>query len=410
MSRPALPFPASAAAVAWLTLALLSPSAAAQDPPSETASQRRLVLGFAVDTIASSRWGTDPALTALPGVVRTWRDYLLVRADPEKRTTFWSAADRERSPDPDLIVASESYIFEAHRVLLEALPLVTGDSSRWMLRTMYFQPGTAERPGLLAQERINVVREGTRWALSHPVADVTTDWARHVVGPIEYVVHPALQFNASRADATARWVDSTAQRFGLGDVAPITYYQVPHLAAAFSLMGLDWAITADRVGGRANPGARIVFAAHPCYGEAYRHELAHVLLAPLVKGRSSFTGEGMGYWLGGARGRSFPGMIRDVAGYLGRHPTMQLRAILEDRRNGDAASLRFPAAAVVFEIAYRRGGDAAVLQLIDQLGASEPTLGAIATALGMPAAELESTWQSVVRSMAAAHLSTDPCS
>ena len=408
MSDPIVRFLACAACV-WLSLGSISRAADGQEAARSANTRSRLALGFAVDTIASSRWGTDPALAALPGVVRAWRDYLLARSDPGKRPTFWSAADRKRSPDPDLLLASESYVLEAHAVLLEALPLVTGDSSRWVLRTMYFQPGSAARPGLLAQERIHVVRESSRWVLSHPIADATSGWVRRVAGPIEYVVHPTLQFNASRADATARWADSTARRFGLGPVAPITYYQVPHLAAAFSLMGLDWAISADRVGGRANPEARIVFAAHPCYGEAYRHELAHVLLAPLVKGRSSFAGEGLGYWLGGARGRSFAGMIRDMAAYLDDRPALQLRTILEDRRNGDAASVRFPAAAVVFEIAHRRGGDAGVLRLIDQLGAREPTLGSIATALGMSAAELESAWQSLVRSLAAATSSNDPC-
>ncbi|MGI9139850.1 MAG: hypothetical protein ACR2GJ_01940 [Gemmatimonadaceae bacterium] len=348
--------------------------------------------------VATSSWGVDPALIALPAVVRTWRDYLAVRADPTKRLRFWSSADQRRTPDPDLLVASERYILDANAVLVEALPLAAGDSSRWVLRTMYVGAGTAAHPGLLAMERIYMVREGGRWVLAHASAFETEGWQRAQVGPIEYVVHPAVRFNAARAAETARWAEATSERFGITNAAPITYYQVPDLQAAFRVMGLDWAISSDRVGGKANSPARVVFAANPRFGEAYRHELVHVLLHPLVGGSSSFVSEGIAYWLGGARGNSYPEMMRDLSLHLASQPAVGLGSILTSDGSGALAHARLPAAAGVFEIAHRRGGDSGVLRFVAALGKDEPALDAVARALGVAPAELELAWLSVVRS------------
>ena len=141
------------------------PAACAQTSDSSDggapASTKGLALGFAVDTTAvpGGWWGVDAARVELPAVVRTWRDYLVVRADSAKRAAFWSAADHARAPDPDLPVACKGCLLDARPLFVEALPLVAGDSSRWLLRTVYVGGGTAERPGLLAMERTFVVRE-----------------------------------------------------------------------------------------------------------------------------------------------------------------------------------------------------------------------------------------------------------
>lgn len=364
-----------------------------------------LALGFAVDTTAAAggRWGVDPALGALPAVVRTWRDYLAVRADPARRLPFWSAADRARAPDPDLALVSEGYILDARPLLVEALPLVAGDSARWVLRTVHVGGGTAARPGLLAMERTLVVREPgpdgrPRWALAHPAAEETAGWRRARVGLIEYVVHPALAFDGRQAAETAAWADSLARRFGVAPAGPVTYYQVPDLQAGQRVMGLDWALGADRVGGRANPRARVVIAADPRYGAAYRHELAHVLLQDVAGGRSAFVAEGIAYWLGGARGRPFGAMLAGLAAYLDGQPAVGLRAILAGDGTGVAGSAQLPAAAALFELAHRRGGDAAVRRFVADLGTGEPMLDDVARVLDMPPAALEAAWRDVVRS------------
>lgn len=258
--------------------------------------------------------------------------------------------------------------------------------------------GSPTHPGLLGTERSYMVREGGRWALTQASRVETAGWHRVQVGPIEFVVHPALRFDVERARATARWAETTARRFGLPSPAPITYYETPDLDAAFRVMGLDWALSADRVGGRANPRARVVFAADPRFGEAYRHELVHVLLDPIAGGRSVFVGEGIAYWRGGSRGLPFPGMMQSLAVFLEAHPELDLRVILDTTATPAAASARLPAAAGVFELAFRRGGDAAVRRFVQALGTGEPTPATIARALGTTPKELDTAWRALVLS------------
>lgn len=372
---------------------------------TDTARVHPLALGYAVDTtvVPASWWGVDPARAVLPEVVRTWRDYLLIRHDPAKRASFWSRVDRARAADPDPLLVSESYLLDGKPILVEALPIVGGDPSRWVLRTLYVQGGTADRPGILGMERVHIVREpaangGVRWALASPTPTETAGWQHARVGRIQYVVHPAVRFNAARAAETARWADALSERFHVADTAMVTYYQVPDLQAGLQALGLDLVLSADRVGGRANPPARVVVAADPRYAEAYYHELVHVLLHPIAGGRSAFVGEGIAYWLGGARGQSFQGMMRDLAGFLAARPGVTLERILKPDGDASVASARLPSAAAVFELVHRQSGDAGVRRFIDALGNAEPALADVARALGTTPARVEAEWRGIVTS------------
>ena len=332
------------AASLWLVAARASSEA--QSPGAGTPA-RQLTLGFAVDTniVHGAWWGVDPARAVLPEVVRTWSDYLAIRHDPSRRASFWAVADRARAADPDPLLVSESYLLDGNPILIEALPLVAGDPSRWLLRTIYVRGGTVNRPGILGIERVHVVRETsgdgrTRWALASPTPIETAGWQRARVGRIEYVVHPSMRFHRERAEETARWAEGILRRFNVTDSAPVTYYQVPDLQAGFHALGLDLALSADRVGGRASPLTRVVVAADPRYGEAYYHELVHVLLHSVAGGRSAFVGEGIAYWLGGARGSPFDGMMHDLATYLDARPAITLEKILATDGDDAATSAR----------------------------------------------------------------------
>ena len=380
---------------------------ACAETPSESPAKRELALGFAVDTTAvpGAWWGVDSARIVLPEIVRTWREYLLVRHIPAQRAAFWTAADRARALDPDPLPTSESYLLDGRPLLIEALPLVAGDASRWVLRTVYVGGGTADHPGLLGMERTYIVREtGTdgkaRWALASPVPFETAGWTRASVGRIDYVVHPSLSFARARATATAAWTDSLTNRFSVPATGQITYFQVPDLQTGNRVIGLEWVLSGDRAGGRASPVARIVLAANPRYAEAYKHELVHVLLHPLLGGRSAFVSEGVSYWLGGARGLSFIELMRDLGSYLEGQPTLTLASILAEDEGGPATSAQFPAAAAIFELAHRRSGDQLVRRLIDTLGSGSPTVADVARALDTTASELESDWRTLVTSYA----------
>ena len=362
------------------------------------AQPRPLGLGFAVDTAATAgtTWGLDAARDSVASVVRAWEANLRVRGDSAARRRLWSAADQARHREPDLQLVAAGYVADASPTVLDVQPLRAGDASAFLVRTLYTGRGSGEHPGVLALERVHVVREGGRWALAHPIADETRGWRRERVGAIEYVVHPSQPFDAAQAAEAARWTAELARRFGVAPLAPITYYQLPDLEAQSRLLGFDFAISADRVGGRADVRNRLVFAADPRFGAAYLHEIAHVVLQPVIGGMDPFWAEGMAYWLGGSRGMTPPAMLRSLGAWLAARPGMGLRAIV-DGDDPITQSARFPAAAAVLEAVHRRGGDAAVRRLLQRAGHAPVTFAALASAAGMPAAELERAWRAVVR-------------
>lgn len=394
-------------AAVLLLLGLALGAACAGSPPPDAAPpggppSRALGLGFAVDTllVPGRVWGVEAARDSLAPVVRAWSAYLATRRDSAARAAAWSAADRARRPEPDLQLVAAGYVADASPTLVDVQPLRAGDASAFVVRTLYTGGGSAAHPGVLALERMHVVREGTRWVLTHPIDTETRDWRRERVGLLAYVVHPSQPFDRARAAGTARWVDETARRFGVVDPAPITYYQLPDLETQFRLLGLQVALSADLVGGRADVRNRLVFAADPRFGPSYHHEIAHVLLQPVVGGMDTFYGEGIAYWLGGSRGMPMPAMLRSVAAWLAERPATGLREILETEEPGPS-SVRFPAAAAVFELVHRRGGDAAVRRMLSRAGTAPVTLASLADAVELAPDELARAWGALLREYAA---------
>jgi hypothetical protein len=93
-------------------------------------------------------------------------------------------------------------------------------------------------------------------------------------------------------------------------------------------------------------------------------------------------------------------MVRDLAVFLTREPLLRLGTIIVGDQPA-AASAQFPAAAAVFELAHRRGGDVAMQRVVETTRRGMPTVAAVAAALGITAADLEAAWRALVLSYAA---------
>lgn len=385
------------------TIAFLLRAADLCAQQSAEARRPALTLGFAVDTTAVPQqwWGVDSAHVVLPEVVRFWRNYLAIRHDASQRRGYWTSDRGGADVDADPVPVVAPFLLSATPQLVEALPAQAGNPARWILRTIY-ATGPSTRPSYFGFEQNHIV--GARddngvwnWRLEDPVVTETARWPRHRVGLLQYVVHPAINFDSAKAQATALWADSLLHRFGIARREPVTYYQVPDLQAGFRISGFEWLLNGDRVGGRASIGPDIVIAADPRYGEAYRHEIAHILLAPLVAGQSVFVVEGMAYWIGGARGSDFIGLMNSGSTFLIQNPNLTLDQIFSNGATGAAASLKLPVAASFFELMHRRGGDRAVLDVIGKLGSAAPTVDGLAEAMGLSQAALVTEWRELLR-------------
>lgn len=114
---------------------------------------------------------------------------------------------------------------------------------------------------------------------------LTRAWARRSVGRLEFRYAPDQRPDPARAAAAARFVDSVAALFAVPAPSRVTYLVTASPDAYFRALGLDFFILPDGPGpgtggqGGMVPGTTegLVLAGDPTQGEAYRHELTHVV-------------------------------------------------------------------------------------------------------------------------------------
>lgn len=209
---------------------------------------------------------------------------------------------------------------------------------------------------------VYAAHDGRQWRLANALPRHTRRWKRDTVGPITYVYPPDYPFDRARGRRAVAFTDSIAAAFGVAKLAPIEYYLVHTVDQVFAILGIQSSVKYGATGGLAQPVNRMLFSGIPSVGEEYRHELAHLMLAPLCCGRTDhIVGEGVATWLGGTTGMDLPTATRALARFLAERPAVTLDSIF-----GIGAipqPERYAGAAILVAMVHDAGGVAAVKQL-----------------------------------------------
>jgi hypothetical protein len=241
-------------------------------------------------------------------------------------------------------------------------------------------------------------RDGNSWRLANALPRHTREWRRHTVGQITYVYAPGYPFDTARARRAVAFIDSVASVFAVPQLAPITYYLASSVDEVYSIMGLESDVKFGAVGGVAQPLNRQLFSGIPAIGEEYRHELAHLVLAPLSGAKTPyFVSEGVATWLGGTTGVDFPSAARDLAVFLAAQPAVSLDSILFG--SFPAAQL-YPAAAVLVAMVFDKGGAAAVRELFNAGATPAELRTTLQQKLARPWSTIAKDWRQRVTSFA----------
>jgi hypothetical protein len=147
-----------------------------------------------------------------------------------------------------------------------------------------------------------------------------------------------------------------------------------------------------------------VLSGDPSQGEAYLHELVHVVLRGRLGG-GAILGEGAGVWLGGSKGRSPWEMYRVLVRYQEEHPLVTLEALVRGEAGWDPADndAHFASGALFIEDVYRRRGVAGLRTLAGMPNEPAPLLAAMRRHLGLPEDDrdaLERWWRVAARRVA----------
>ena len=253
-------------------------------------------------------FGVDTTAPDVGNIVELVRAYLTQPDTSAGTRGLWSTADSLDRLVGDLHLYLAYQGFPA--TVLGVLSAGPGDSV-YIVKVLHARAdSTREQIMPFALQRVYAVRASDShygWRLSNALPWLTRNWPSYQLGRITFRYAPGQVRNEARAVEAAHFVDSVATLFAVPPPEHLDYYVTASPDEYFRALGLDFIVLPSgrgtASGGNALTGARIVLAGDPTQGEAYLHEIVHVVLARHLGG-GAILGEGVPTWLGGSKGRS----------------------------------------------------------------------------------------------------------
>jgi hypothetical protein len=210
------------------------------------------------------------------------------------------------------------------------------------------------------------------------------------VGRIEFVVEgrPVDRLRAERASAFA---DSLAGAFGVQRIDSLTVFVARSPESLHHAMGVEWTF-GGQGHGYALAANRMVLSGDARFAEENRHELVHVVLAPIHEERRThgIIGEGVATFYGGTAGRSYVELLEEYARYLAESDEVTLDVILAGEGTDRGW---YPAGAVLVDLVHERGGAGAVMELMRSGRGDGELKTALERLLGLSWVGVEAAWR-----------------
>ncbi len=346
----------------------------------QTARPLRLAgVGFGVDTTAAD----------VGDVVRLCRAYLAGPAtagDSAARAAgLWQDMDDVAGwPTGDLTRGLGAY--QGFPATVVGVNSAAPGDSVYIVKLLY---AAADSFGIirpLALQRLYAVRSPGAplgWKLTGAFARITRGWERLSAGRIHFRYAPGLHPDTARARRSALFVDSVARLFQVPPPPAIGYLVTHSEDEFYRATGMDFFPLASGRGSATagKAGGGVVYAGDPRQGEAYLHELTHVVLQGACCGTITL-GEGIPVWLGGSKGRTTRELYELLVAYQRAHPATALRQVLDPEFEGATQIDGYEAAqatnALLVEAVMRRKGIDAVRALMPFQGGPDDLLARLA--------------------------------
>jgi len=312
-------------------------------------------------------WQDSTSTTPEAAVFRTWQEYIRSKGgrlavNAGTPSSLWTADEQAKWPMYDLagFYVPDGSVPE----VVSIRPAEHGKSVEYEVVTRFLALDSTGTPRPVLTIAVYAVQLGNQWRLANALPRRTRSWYSERVGQIIYFIEPGLRFDRSRARRAVAFVDSLAVAFEVPRLGPVDYYVTATVDGSLHALGVDYPRTFGPGGGFAKPVNRQLFAAVPLWEEEYRHELTHLVLLPLVQGRSMtvIASEGIATWLGGTAGMDLSQAAQGLRSYLSAHPAVSLDSALT--LGGLPQAQTYVAAAVLCELVFRKGGTAALKQFL----------------------------------------------
>lgn len=346
-----------------------------------------------------------PSQTSELAVRRTWDEYLASKKGQYARyagepSPLWDATEQRMWPMYDL---AGFYLADgAIPEVLSVTPVSTRADTAYQIVTRFWRRGTTTRDSTTAPEPTLTVyarRDAGRWVLANALSYKTAEWRRERRGRVTFRIAPTLQFSDVRATRAAAFVDSLAAAFHVAPPPRLDYFSTESVDQALAILGVVIPRTFGTGGGFAKPVNFQVFSGTPALGEEYRHEIAHVVLLPIIRGNgtSMLASEGVATWFGGTAGRDYRGSVQYMDSVLTAQPQLTLDKVLDDM--SIPSEVRNAAGAVLAEMLHQVAGIEAVGEYL-RMPADE-IRDVLISRLQRPWPDVAAAWRARVRAIAA---------
>ena len=336
----------------------------------------------------SLSFGVDTTAVDVGDIVRLVRAYLAQPDTSAITRGLWSTADLHRH-----------FAYQGFpATIVGVISSAPGDST-YVVKVLHASADSTQlQISPLALQRLYAVRAADStygWKLANALPRLTRDWPSRTVRRITFHYAPGQPSDAQRTARAASFVDSVATLFAVPAPERLDYYVTACPDEYLRALGLDFFVLPSgretATGGHSLPGSGIVLSGDPAQGEAYLHEVAHVVLAGRLGG-GAILGEGVPTWLGGSKGRTAEDMFRLLAAYQRAHPNTTLEALVTrvagwGKQEDDAL---FASGALFVDSVYRRRGVEGLRALVGTPSDPIALFAAMRMHLGLEASTPES--------------------
>ena len=352
-----------------------------------------LSVGFGVDTLE----------TDVGAIVRLVRSYLARPDTSAAARAHWSTANALDARSGDL---ARFYAYQGFPVTIAGVVSAAPGDSVYIVKLLHARADAKQVVRPLAMQRLYAVKTlgaPHGWLLSNALPRLTAGWATHVAEPVTFHYAPGQQRDTLRARRTVQFIDSVSTMFGVVRPTHIDYYVTQSPDEYHRALGLDFFVLPSgrgtATGGNAMTQANILLSGDPAQGEAYLHEVVHLMLRDGFGG-GAMLGEGIPTWLAGSKGRDKVALARVLADYQRKRPGTTLRALISGEvsdgwTNAETDAL-YASGALYVESVFRRGGLAALRRLAGTPGDPPALTRAMQRSLGLAdgdEAGLERWWR-----------------
>ena len=367
----------------------------------------------------------DTTSADFQGIVRLWNDYKSSLVSEHSPTAFWMESEVATYGNPDLLIQSftlSKYDFMGGKELF--IGVEKRNDTLFEMRTMLFGdfPTENQLTGVFTYPVVKVAENEYRFYSK--LSLLKPDMKSYQVGWVTYFYPSNYPFDKEAADHTFAVANEFAAAIGLEKPKPVEYYLFNDRTEYFRYLGADVCCYDFNGCGMVYPHGFSFADCNKVFftkgGESMAHEIMHIIIKEKTgRKRTSMFEEGVCSYYGGHALQYKETIMSGLKKWLANNPQIDLGVNLveaykdkEGRFVTDASMAATPerfaygdfannyAYAIqmaVCEMAERKGGQALVIRMLNEIKENEEEYDVIETLLGVKRDEVNGVIRDYLR-------------